>query len=206
MSELESPESLDLEQVIDSLAEMVPEDRRAAYYRDMRHVHVLPKTDEMLHILKVIGWTTVIMVQVPLRIAAEIGKLDRILREHFELQQRISQRLDRVLDELIERVSSEAIVNQLYESLRQQFVKSAIPRMGKALVTVAQHIQQSVADLEQATPKIKEVTTTARQAMADLSRTLLHTYWLALALFLVFAALLGFWGGVLAVHTGYFPK
>jgi len=107
---------------------------------------------------------------------------------------------------LIERVSPEAVANQLYESLRQQFVKSAIPRTGQALVIFANHIQQAVASLEQATPKITTVTATARQAIAELSQTFLHTYRWALIVFLVFAALLGFWGGVLAVQSGYWPK
>ena len=126
MSEPESPNSI--EDVIDSIAEVVPDNRQAAYYRDMGYLHALHKRDEMLHILKVIGWTVVIMVQVPLRIAVEIAKLDRVLRDHFEAQQRIDQRLEHVFHELIERVSAEAIARQLYESLRQQFVKSAIPQ------------------------------------------------------------------------------
>jgi hypothetical protein len=204
MSEPESPDSI--EDVIDSIAEMVPDNRRTAYYRDMGYLHALPKSDEMLHILKVIGWTVVIMVQVPLRIAAEIAKLDRILRDHFEAQQRIDQRLEHVFHELIERVSAEAIAKQLYESLRQQFVKSAIPQTGKALVVVANHIQQAVASLEGATPKIAAVTDTSRQAIAALSKTFLHTYRWALLVFLVLAALLGFWGGVLAVQSGYLAK
>ena len=193
-------------ELIDSIAELVPEDLRAAYYRDMHHCHSLHASDEMLRIMKVIGWITVLTAQVPVRIAAQIRTLEHMFREHSEAMQALHQRLDRVSEELIERVSPEAVANQLYESLRQQFVKSAIPRTGQALIVVANHIQQAVAGLEQATPKITTVTATARQAIAELSQTFLHTYRWALIVFLVFAALLGFWGGVLAVQSGYWPK
>ena len=63
-----------------------------------------------------------------------------------------------------------------------------------------------MASLEGATPKIAAVTDTSRQAIAALSKTFLHTYRWALLVFLVLAALLGFWGGVLAVQSGYLAK
>jgi len=204
MSEPEFPDSI--EEVLDSIAEIVPEDRRVAYYRDMRHLHLLPKSDEMLHILKVIGWTVVIMVQVPLRIAAEIAKLDRVLRDHFEAQQRIDQRLEHVFQELIERVSAERIANQLCESLRQQFVKLALPRTGKALVTVANDIRQTVARLEEATPRIAAVTDTAHRAIAELSQTSVRTDRWTLIVFLVVAVFLGFFGGILVVQSGFLAR
>jgi len=215
-------------ELIDSIAELVPEDLRAAYYRDMHHCHSLHASDEMLRIMKVIGWITVLTAQVPARIAAEIGKLDRIFRDNYEAQQRIHQRLERVCDDLVERVTAEAISNQLYESLRQQFVKSTIPQAGRALAVVAERIKQAVAGLEQATPKIVaahrhaaleaqqtigemksailEVTTTARQATAELSRTFLHQYRWALGVFLALAGILGLLFGIYLDRSGFLPR
>lgn len=226
MTESESPDST--AEIIDSIAEGVPDHLRAAYYRDMRVLHSLSASDEMLRILKVIQWNSVIALQVPARIAAEVGKLDRSLRDNVEALQQVHEHLDHLSDELVGRVSAEAIANQLYESLRQQFVKSTIPQTGKALVVTAGQVKEAVAGLEQVTPKIvaahrhaaigaeqaigqmkseiSEVTATARQATAELSRTFLHEYRWALGVLLVLAAFLGFWLGVLAVRSGYWPR
>ena len=223
------PESPDcIEDMIDSIAEGLPDHLRAAYYRDMRYLHSLSASDELLRILKTIQWNSVVAVQVPARIAAEAGKLDRGLRDNAAAFQQVHQRFDRLSDELVGKVSAEAIANHLYESLRQQFVKSTIPQTGKALSVVAGQVKQAVAGLEQVTPKIvaahrhaaleaeqaigrmkseiSEVTATARQATAELSRTFLHEYRWALGVLLVFAAFLGYWFGVLAVRSGYWPK
>jgi hypothetical protein len=226
MTESESPDST--AEIIDSIAEGVPDHLRAAYYRDMRVLHSLSASDEMLRILKVIQWNSVIALQVPARIAAEVGKLDRSLRDNVEALQQVHEHLDHLSDELVERVSAEAIANQLYESLRQQFVKSTIPQTGKALTVTAGQVKEAVAGLEEVTPKIvaahkhaagaalqavremkseiSEVAATARQATAELSGTFLHEYRWALGLLVVFAALLGFWLGILAVRSGYWPK
>ena len=214
--------------LIDSIADALPADRRAGYYREMRHLRSLPENDEMLRILRIMQWHAAIAVEVPARMAAERAKLDDILRDSIEASQQVSQRLDRLSDELVGKVSAEAIANHLYESLRQQFVRSTIPQTGQALAVVAGQIQESVADLERTTPKIviahkraasealeamrqmkseiSEATATARQAIADLSSTYLHEYRWALGVFLVLAALLGFWFGIFVVRAGYWPK
>lgn len=225
MTESESPDNI--AELIDSVAEGVPDHLRAAYYRDMRYLPLLSASDEMLRILKTIQWNSVVALQVPARIAGEAGKLDRSLRDNIEALQQVHERLEHLSDELVEKVSAEAIANQLYESLRQQFVKSTIPQTGKALTVVAGQVKDAVAGLEEVTPKIvtahrqaaaaalqamremkseiSEVTATARQATAELSRTFLHEYRWALGLLVVFAALLGFWLGILAVRSGYWP-
>jgi len=226
MTESESKDST--AELIDSAAEGVPDHLRAAYYRDMHHLHSLSESDEMLRILKTIQWNSVIALQVPAGIAAEAGKLDRSLRDNVAALQQVHQRLERLADELVGRVSAEAIANHLYESLRQQFIKSTIPQTGKALTAIAGQFKQAVDGLEKATPKIvaahghaalaaqqamremksaiAEASATARQAAAELSRTFLHEYRWALGVLLVFAAVLGFWLGILAVRSGYWPK
>lgn len=226
MTGSESPDSTT--EMIDSIAEGLPDHLRAAYYREMRFLHSLSASDEMLRILQVIQWNSVIALQVPARIAAEVGNLDRSLRDNVEALQQVHERVERLSGELVGRVSAEAIANQLYESLRQQFVKSTIPQTGKALAVTAGQVKEAVAGLEQVTPKvvtahrraaiaavqavremkseISEVTATARQATAELSRTFLHECRWALGVLLVLAALLGFWSGILAVRSGYWPK
>jgi len=224
----ESEPSDSTAELIDSIAEIVPEHLRAAYYRDMHHCRALHESDEMLKIMKVIGWNTVLTAQVPARIAAEIGTLDRVFRDNFEAQQRIHQRLERVCDDLVERVSAEAIANQLYESLRQQFVKSTIPQTGQALAVVSDQIKSAVDGLERATPKIirahqwaaseaqkamnqmkaeiSQATAAARQATAELSSAFLHEYRWALGVLLVLAGILGLLFGIYLDRSGLLPR
>ena len=122
MTESESKDST--AELIDSAAEGVPDHLRAAYYRDMHHLHSLSESDEMLRILKTIQWNSVIALQVPAGIAAEAGKLDRSLRDNVAALQQVHQRLERLAEELVGRVSAAAIADQLYESLRQQFIRA----------------------------------------------------------------------------------
>ena len=226
MSESQSPENGLLEE-LDSIAEILPEQKRAAFYRDMHHYYSLKESDEMLKIMKIIGWDIVIAAQVPVRIAAEIKKLEQIFREQFEAQQRIYERLDGVFDDLVERVSAETIANQLYESLRQQFVETTIPQTGRALAAVAERIEGVIGRLEQDTPKIMRahkqvasetmgaireikseisaVTATARQATTELSRTFLHQYRWALGFFVVLALTLGLLFGIYMDRSGFLP-
>lgn len=226
MTKSEPPDSTGV--WINSIAELVPEHLRAAYYRDMHHCHSLNDSDEMLKIMNIVGWTTVIMAQVPARIAADIGKLDRIFRDNFDGRQRVHERLDKVFDDLVERVSAETIANQLYESLRQQFVETKIPQTGRALAVVADQIGAATGRLERTTPKIvmvqkqvaseamaavrqmhseiSAVTATARQATAELSRTFLHQYRWALGLFLVLALFLGLLFGIYVDRSGFLPR
>jgi hypothetical protein len=106
-------------------------------------------------------------------------------------------------------------------------VKSAIPQTGQALAVVAGKIKGAVIALDQTTPKIvaahkhaaleaqdairemkcaiSEVTATARQATAELSRTFLHEYRWALGVLLVLALVLGFLFGIFLERSGYLP-
>jgi hypothetical protein len=214
--------------LVDIIAEALPMEQRAGYYREMRYLHMLSESDEMLRILRTIQWHTVIALEVPAKLAVHAQKLDRGLRDNAEAQQRIHQRLEDVCDDLVERVSAGAIANQLYESLRQQFVESTIPQTGQTLAVVAKLIKQALADLEQATPKIvaahrhaalearqtmgemksaiSDATTTARQATAELSRTLLHQYRWALGVFVALAGVLGLLFGIYLDRAGLLPR
>ena len=57
--------------LIDRIAESLPADVRADYYREMRHCRSLPENDEMLRILRVMQFLVVLMVDVPERITTE---------------------------------------------------------------------------------------------------------------------------------------
>jgi len=222
------PPSAKEKELVDIIADSLPTEQRTGYYREMRYLHTLADSDEMLRILRTIQWHTVIALEVPAKLAAQAQQLDRGLRDNAEAQQRIHQRLESVCDELVERVSAEAIANQLYESLRQQFVKSTIPQTGQALAVASEQIKNAVEGLERATPKIArahqlaafeaqkavsqmkaeiaQAATAARQATAELSNTFLHEYRWALAVLLVLAGILGLLFGIYLDRSGLLPR
>ena len=51
--------------LIDRIADALPENVRSDYYREMRHCRALPENDEMLRILRVMQFLTLLMEQVP---------------------------------------------------------------------------------------------------------------------------------------------
>jgi len=120
------PQDSTLSELIDSTAELLPVEMRVGYYREMQHLYSLPKSDEMLRILKITIYNNRIGLTVPERLAAEREKLDCVLRDGIEASRQVSQRLDRLSDELVDRVTAEAIADHLYDSLRQQFLKSTM--------------------------------------------------------------------------------
>jgi methyl-accepting chemotaxis protein len=214
--------------VIDSIANGMPAERRAAYYREMRHFRSLPHDDEMLHIVSIQQFPMLMMVEIPQRLAIEREKLERATGECMVALQRTNERLARLPDEVAGGISPEAIAEKINESLRQQFLKSTIPQTGQALTAVAGEIKQAVAGLQQGTTKIvaahrhaahealsavkeiksaiSEVTTTARQATAELSSTYLHEYRWALGVLLVLALVLGLLFGIFLEGSGYLPS
>jgi len=213
--------------LIDSIANALPAERRAGYYREMRHLRSLPENDEMLRILRIMQWHTAIAVEVPGRMAAEREKLDGSLHDAIQVSQQMLQRLDRLSVELVSEVSAEEIARHLYESLRQQFIQSTIPQTGRALAVVAGKIQESVDGLAETTPRIlaahefaahqvqratgemqsaiSNVTATAREAMAELSSTFLHQYRWALGILILVALTLGLLSGIFLDRAGYLP-
>ena len=55
--------------LIDRIANALPDELRADYYRELRHCRSLPENDEMLRILRVMQFLVVLTVQVPDRMA-----------------------------------------------------------------------------------------------------------------------------------------
>ena len=68
--------------LIDRIADNLPADLRADYYREMRHCRSLPENDEMLRILRAMQCLTVLIHQAPARLATEREQSDSNLGRH----------------------------------------------------------------------------------------------------------------------------
>ena len=66
--------------LIDRIANALPAEVRADYYRELRHCRSLPENDEMLRILRAMQFLTLLMVQAPSRVAVERERLEQLFK------------------------------------------------------------------------------------------------------------------------------
>jgi hypothetical protein len=77
--------------LIDRIANALPAELRADYYRELRHCRSLPENDEMLRILRVMQFLVVLMVDVPERITTERRGFEEIIGEAIKALEKIRQ-------------------------------------------------------------------------------------------------------------------
>jgi hypothetical protein len=182
--------------LIDRIAENLPADLRADYYREMRHCRSLPENDEMLRILRAMQFLTLLIHQAPARLATEREQLDLKLDSCVSALSTIERRLEALPEGVSSKIGPEQVAARINESLRQQFVETTIPQTGAALAVAAAQLDRSVTEFVRAAKEINNKydgtataaraavqsiesainsgTRTAREATAELTRTLLE--------------------------------
>jgi hypothetical protein len=139
--------------LIDRIAEALPGEIRADYYREMRHCRSLPENDEMLRILRAMQFLVLLIAQAPGQVAIEREVIDKLLngiKDHLretldaseEYHARLDQRLAELPSEIARGISPEAIAETIKENLRQQFVRSTIPETAEALSVVSTQMKK----------------------------------------------------------------
>jgi hypothetical protein len=134
--------------LIDRIANDLPAEVRADYYREMRPCRTLQSSDEMLRILRAMMFLHILMVQVPRDITTEREKFRQLLADALRTlqttiessaayQRQLDQRLEQLPESIANGISPEGIAAAINESLRQQFVQSTIPETAHALSAVA---------------------------------------------------------------------
>jgi len=137
LHDLDEPESAG-STLFDSLARLVPEELRAAYYRVLAHTRTLSPDDEMLRILEAMGVLALLTRHTPKEIADERERIKEMLDLHLqfsdESQQKmleyvhfIESRLERLPSEIEVGLDPQQIAKFLGEGLRQHFVQSGVP-------------------------------------------------------------------------------
>jgi hypothetical protein len=150
-------QNLSAPDLIDRIAEALPAEIRADYYKELRHCRSLPENDEMLRVLRVMQFLTLLMVQIPGRIALEREKLDQLLssavqkiqethRSSQAYQKQLDERLASLPDQIKKGISPDIIAAKINESLRQQFVRSTIPQTAEALTLAAEQMKQTTTE------------------------------------------------------------
>jgi hypothetical protein len=149
-------------ELIDRIANALPEDVKASYYREMLYMKELPKNDEMLRILRIMQFLTLLSVEVPGKLALEREKFQKLFLvvllklqgyecdNHNYLAQ-LNSLLTEFPKKIAEDINPAAIVATINESLKQEFLRSTIPETGKALRLVSQEMRSAMSEFSQTT-------------------------------------------------------
>src|ERR1700722_16697160 len=175
--------------LIDRIANALPAEFQAGYYREMCYCRSWPENDEMLRILRAMQFWVVLMVQIPERIATERERLEQILADFLkplrEIHQSIviykaqlDQRLVQLPAQIAEGINPEAIAAKINESLRQQFVRSTIPATAEALAVAAAQMKKATSEFARSASTLGDsyrgAGEDARRAVANLESTSAH--------------------------------
>lgn len=147
--------------LIDRIANALPEELRADYYRELSHCRNLPENDEMLRILRAMQFLTVLIERAPGQVALEREQLAQVLARTIEsiqavhqaglaYQKQLEARMAKLPEEIAKGISAEAIAAQLGESLRQQFHQTNLPAVVEAISVQATTLRHTSKELSAA--------------------------------------------------------
>lgn len=159
MMEIAPPDNPEGPDLIDRIANALPDNVRSDYYRELMHCRSLPQNDEMLRILRAMQFLTLLMIQAPADVAAEREKLQRLFgsalqKVHENLsscltyQKFLEDRLVDIPNQIQKKLKIESIVALLNENLMHQFASSTIPETAKALAVVAESMKRTTAEFD----------------------------------------------------------
>lgn len=142
--------------LVDRIAQDLPADVRAAYYRELNHCRSLPESDEMLRILRAMQFLTLLMRQVPGEVTAERVRFEALFSQTVqdlrgfaeraaEYRVIIEDRLAALPAAVAEGLRPELVTREINECLRQHFAASTIPQTAQAMTVVAGEMKDAVA-------------------------------------------------------------
>jgi hypothetical protein len=117
--------------LIDRIANALPESVRSDYYLLMRQVpaDVVAERERLEHLF-----------------TSAMRKVEENLRSCMTYQKLLDDRLSCLPDQIKKGISPDVIAGNINESLRQQFVRSTIPQTAEALTLAAEQMKQTTAE------------------------------------------------------------
>jgi len=151
--------------LFDSLARLVPKELQAAYYRVLAHTQTLSPDDEMLRILEAMGILALLTRHTPKEIAEERTRFQEVLVRYEQCSNDTQEKMLEYLNALDTRIATlpeeiEEVLNPgnlakfLGESIRQQFLRSGLPKTAEALQACSATIAKAEADLGRALARL----------------------------------------------------
>ena len=138
----------------DRIAAALPEDIRADYYREMRHCQSLPENDEMLRILRIMQFLTLLIERAPDRVVEERARLEALFAEAAAYHRHLDERISGLPPAIAEGIGPDVIAARINESLRQQFDQSTIPQTAATLSALASGMKKTTAEFDQTARKL----------------------------------------------------
>src|SRR5271167_3237890 len=95
---------------IDRIANFLPAEARAGFYRELRHGRSLPQNDEMLRIIRAMQFLVLIMVKLPEQMAKERERLEQIVSRSEKLLNDVHEFVDeatRLIDQRLAHLSAD---------------------------------------------------------------------------------------------------
>jgi hypothetical protein len=138
--------------LIDRIANALPEEVRTEYYRELHHLRYLPESDEMLRLLRAMQFLVLLIEQAPSRVAEERERLDKLLTTavgnitkmgaasetyHKALQRRLTD----LPEDIAYGIRPEAVAAKINEDLQKEFVRSTIPQTADALGAISDQMK-----------------------------------------------------------------
>ena len=143
--------------LIDRIANALPEEIRAEYYKELRHCRSLPENDEMLRLLRAMQFLVLLIEQAPSRVAEQRELLDKLLASTVDKVSKMNAAtetwrlaLERQLTALPADIAycirPEAVAQTINENLRQEFIRSTIPQTAEALAAVSGQMKNTCSE------------------------------------------------------------
>ena len=154
------PPELPMGDLIDRIAKALPAEARADYYRELMHCRSLPENDEMLRILRVMQFLTLLMEQVPDRVVIErkrleqlfgaaVDSLEKVVRSSEAYQKQLDVRISHLPEAISKNLNPGVIAANINERLRQEFDHSTIPQTSGALAAVARDMKETTVKFQE---------------------------------------------------------
>lgn len=171
------------EDLIDRIAKDLPVEVRGDYYREMMHCRTLPENDEMLRVLRIMQFLTLLMVKTPARVVIEREKLekifatscqelDRLFKSSEAHREQLDERLIQLPEAIATGISPEAIAGRINESLHQKFLRSTIPETAQTLGILTDDMREYTSEFKMAANALgnsyRGTVEQARKAIAEM--------------------------------------
>ena len=169
--------------LIDRIANALPEEIRAEYYRELRHCRSLPENDEMLRLLRAMQFLVLLIEQAPSRVAEERERLDKLLATAVDNVGKMSaasegyhvalqRKLTALPADIAHGISPEAVAGKINENLQQIFMRSTIPKTAEALGVISDQLKKVCMEFSTTTDDVgnayRGAAEDARKAVASL--------------------------------------
>jgi signal transduction histidine kinase len=101
---------------IDRIANFLPVEARAGFYRELRHCRSLPQNDEMLRIIRAMQYLVLIMVKLPEQMTVERERFEQIVSRSERLLNDVHEFVDEATRQIDQRLAQ--VWNEAGDTLR----------------------------------------------------------------------------------------